>query len=47
MISILFEIEFRGGMQFFSLNSPELSSYPEEKEVLLQDGILYKVVNVR
>jgi hypothetical protein len=28
------------GKHYFSLNSPEFSLYPEEKEILLQAGIV-------
>ena len=44
--SILLEIEFTGDQQFFYLNSKQVSAYPGEKEVLLQDGIQYKVVSI-
>ena len=44
--SILLQIEFTGDNQFFYLNSKKYSAYPGEKEVLLQDGIQYKVVSV-
>lgn len=43
---ILLEIEITGSNQFFSLNTNEYSSYPSEAEVLLQEGIKYKVVGV-
>lgn len=39
-------IEFTGKQQFFFLNSKELSAYYGEQEVLLQDGILYEVIDV-
>ena len=44
--SVLLEIEFQGDNQFFYLNSKKYSAYPMEKEVLLQDGIRYKVVSI-
>ena len=37
--SVLFEIEFSGNNQYFFLDSKEVSAYPVENEVLLQDGI--------
>ena len=40
------EIEITGDNQFYSLNSHELSAYPDEQEVLLQDGLEYKVISV-
>ena len=39
------EIHIEGDNQLFYLNSDELSAYDYEKEVLLQDGIAYKVVD--
>lgn len=44
-LPVLFEIDFSGGQQFFHLNSEEYSSYPYEEEVLLQEGIQYRVIN--
>ena len=43
---MLFEIDYSGGQQCFHLNSKDLSSYPEEQEVLLQEGIMYKVLKI-
>ena len=40
------EITIRGANQFFSLNSDEYSSYPDEQEVLLQEGIKYRVLAI-
>ena len=42
-VAILLEITVRGANQFFYLNSTEYSSYPYEQEVLLQEGIKYRV----
>ena len=42
---LLIEIKIKGGLQLFSLNSGELSAYPKEEEILLQDGIEYRVVH--
>jgi hypothetical protein len=36
---ILLVIEFTGKQQYFFLNSGAYSAYPDEQEVLLQDGI--------
>ena len=41
---MLIEILVKDNKQIFSLNSSELSAYSFEKEVLLQDGVEYKVV---
>ena len=46
VVPLLIEIDFKGN-QFFYLNSEKLSAYPDEKEVLLQDGVQYKVVTVQ
>ena len=43
-VAILLEITVRGAKQFFFLNSAEYSSYPYEQEVLLQEGIKYRVL---
>ena len=43
-VAILLEITVRGAKQFFFLNSAEYSSYPCEQEVLLQEGIKYRVL---
>ena len=40
------EITIRGSNQFFSLNSDEYSSFPDEEEVLMQEGIKYKVLTI-
>ena len=46
-IPLLMEIIFQGNRQFFELNSYELSAYPDEQEILLQDGIKYQVEEVK
>ena len=43
---VIFEIIFSGSNQFFFLNSIDYSAYPEEEEVLLQEGIKYKVLKL-
>ena len=45
-VPILLEITFKGSHQFFSLNSSDYSSYPCEQEVLLQEGIKYRVCGI-
>lgn len=40
VVPLLLEIDFKGN-QFFYLDSEKLSAYPDEKEVLLQDGVQY------
>lgn len=45
-IPVLFEIEFSGRNQFFSLNSSEYSAFDKEEEVLLQEGIKYTVISI-
>ena len=44
--SLLVEIVIRKKQQCFYLNSEQLSAFPEEQEVLLQDGLLYRVNKV-
>ena len=44
-LPLLMEISFRGHQQHFFLTSNDLSAYPEEEEVLLQDGVSYTVNN--
>ena len=39
-------IDFVGKQQYFHLNNKSFSAYPEEQEVLLQDGIQYKVISI-
>lgn len=45
-LPILLEIWIHGRTQYFCLNSDEYSSYSYEQEVLLQEGIKYKVESV-
>ena len=45
-IPVLVIIEFTGKNQYFYLNSKEVTAYPVEKEVLLQDGIEYKLMGI-
>ena len=45
-VAILLEIKISGSKQYFYLNSKEYSSYPNEQEVLLQEGIKYKVIEL-
>lgn len=45
-VPLLIKIDFKGTNQFFFLNTKELSAYPGEQEVLLQDGIEYKVTKL-
>lgn len=47
MTSVLFEMVYTGTNQFFQLNSEELTAFPNEQEVLLQDGVQFKVINVK
>ena len=35
------------GKHFFSLDNPQLTLYPEEKEILLQAGLIAKVVEYK
>ena len=37
-------IKFKGRLQYFDMSSDEYSQYPNEKEVLMQDGIQFKVI---
>ena len=41
-IPVVLEIEFLKSTGFFEL-TPEYSAYPSEQEVLVQDGLQYKV----
>lgn len=43
---VLVEIQFTGRQQYFYMDSREVSAYPSEKEILLQDGIRYQVVDI-
>ena len=40
---VVFEIEFHGTSGLFELSS-EFTAYPDEQEVLVQDGLEYRVV---
>ena len=42
---VLIEIKIMDDNQLFYLNSPELSAYPKEHEILLQDGVEYQVID--
>lgn len=44
--SLLVEILINGNQNYFYLNTKEYTSYPVEQEVLLQDGLRYRVVSV-
>lgn len=46
-VPVLIELEITGNHQFIVLNSKDLTSFPEEEEVILQDGILYECVGVK
>ena len=41
---LLIKISFKGSKQYFYLNSRDYSAYPEEEEILLQDGVKYSVI---
>ena len=41
--ALLMEIIVQGDEQLFFLNSPDVSSYPGEEEIILQDGMQYEV----
>ena len=45
-VSVLFQISFKGNQQFFSLNSRDYSAYPHEEEILIQEGIKFKVIDI-
>ena len=45
-LPVILQIEFTGNQQYFFLNSKEVSAYPSEEEILLQDGIQYTVKKV-
>ena len=42
---VIFKINFRGKSGLFELDD-ELTAYPGENEVLLQDGLNYRVLSV-
>ena len=42
---VIFKIKFRGNSGLFELDD-ELTAYPGENEVLLQDGLKYRVLRV-
>ena len=42
---VLIEIKVMDDNQLFFMNSPELSAYPKEQEILLQDGVEYQVID--
>ena len=44
---LIVEIVLTGKLQFFYLNNKELSAFPGEQEVLLQEGLQYRVINVK
>ena len=46
LLPILFHITFTGSTQYFYLNSEDYSAYPHEQEVLLQEGIKYRVEQI-
>jgi len=46
MVPVLFVIEFTGRQQYFFLNQEDVSAYHRENEVLLQDGIQYKIIKI-
>ena len=46
-VPVLFEIVFSGCSQYFSLNSEEYSSYAYEQEVLLQEGMKFRIIGKR
>ena len=43
MVPVLFEINFKAKSGLFVINE-DFSAYPDEGEVLLQDGLKYKVL---
>ena len=43
-VPVLRDIAITG--EFFFLNSLDYSAYPEEQEVLIQEGIRYRVISV-
>ena len=43
---VLLKINIIDKKQYFYLNTKELSAFPEEDEVLLQDGLLYEVKSI-
>ena len=46
MVPVLLQIEIRGTHQYFQLNTSDLTSYPSEQEVLLQEGNKYKIIGL-
>ena len=42
---VVFHIEFKSERGLFDM-SADYSAYPDEKEVLLQDGLEYRVVSI-
>lgn len=43
MIPVLFKIDFHGSTGLFSMSS-DYTAFPHEREVLVQDGLQYKVL---
>ena len=46
MVPVIFDIEFRGRKGMFELTD-EFTAYPDEHEILLQDGLAYTVLTVQ
>ena len=45
-MAVILKIDFTGSNQYFMIDSPEYSSYPQEQEVILQEGVKYLVNRV-
>lgn len=45
--TVLYEIEFKGNSHCFHLNSSKFSAFPGEKEVLITDGIPFKILSFK
>ena len=46
-MAVIYEIEFTGSRGIFFMSSREFTAHREEQEVLLQDGLEFKITSVQ
>lgn len=47
MSAVIYEINFKGDRGIFFMSNRKFTAHPEEQEILVQDGLDYKIVSVQ
>jgi len=43
---VIYKVHFQGNCDYFDMDDPRFSAYPGEKEILINDGMKFKILSV-